>query len=240
MKMRFQNSIMEVNMSSSLDFEYLYKNREEAYRELFNHIDVDNLVNNWIIVTTTLNNIEFIDELSKKLDLEYEPFFLEEITAPNNDECVIATVSELKDIVIEKNLVRSFEIEEDWIYKEAEEIYNKNILTKLFAFKMGKTIENIDGKNIMIFSDGCDIGLNIMCAVKSFLNYKAKKIFLYMPIISQDLYHSLDMIVDEIFVNHKIADFIRTSYYFENFDDIDLDKVRYILENKRRKVEQTN
>ncbi len=224
-------------MSNNLDFEYLYRDREEAYNELFSLVKTDSLNSNWKIITTSANNIKLIDELSRKLNIDYELFFLDEITAPNNNECVIATVSELKDIVIEKNLVKSFEIEEDFIYKEAEERYNKNILTKLYAFKNGKSIENIEGKNIMIFSDGCDIGLNIMCAVKSLLNRKARKIFLYMPIISQDLYQSLDMIVDEIFVNRKIADFIRTSYYFENFDDLSVDEIRYILE-QRRNIEQ--
>ena len=227
---------MEVNMSNNSDFEYLYKDREEAYSELFRLVKTDNIDKNWKIITTTPSNISFIDELSKKLNIEYEPFFLDEITAPNNNECIIATVSELKDIVIEKNLVKSFGIEEDFIYKEAEKKYNKNILTKLYAFKNGKALEDIDGKNIMIFSDGCDIGLNIMCAVKSLLNHNVRKIFLYMPVISQDLYHSLDMIVDEIFVNKKIADFIRTSYYFENFDELDVDEIRYILE--RRNIEQ--
>ena len=219
-------------MSNSLDSEYLYKDREEAYSELFKLVKRKNFDSDWKIVTTTIDNIKLIDDLSEKLNIEYEPFFLDEITAPKNDECVIATVSELKDIVIEKNLVKSFEIEEDFIYKEAEDRYNKNILTKLYAYKSGKAIKNIEGKNIMIFSDGCDIGLNVMCAVKSLLNYKARKIFLYMPIISQDLYQSLDMIVDEIFVNHKIADFIRTSYYFENFEKLDVDEIRYILEQR--------
>ena len=224
-------------MLNNSDFKYMYKNRQEAYEELFRLIP-KNLVydSDWKIITNTLNNLKEVCKISQDLKLDCEPFFLQEITAPNNSECTIAVVSELKEIVIEKNLVKSFEIDEDYIYKKSQELYENNILTKLYAFKGGKVLDNIKDKKIMIFSDGCDIGLNILCVVKSLLNNGAKKIFVFMPIISQDLYYSLDMIVDEIFVNRKIADFIRTSYYYENFEELNIDKIRYILE-KRRKFE---
>ena len=222
-------------MSSSSNFEYLYKDRKEAYEELFKLLPKKQYDKNWKIITTTIDNIPYIDELSKTIGIDYEPFFVSEIKAPKNDECTIASLSELKDIVIEKNLVRSFEIEEDYIYQKAKELHQTLMQTKLFAFKSGQCLHNVEGKNILIFSDGCDIGLNIYCTVKSLLNSGVRKIFLFLPIISEDLYHNLGMIVDELFVNHKIRDFIRTSYYFENFEDIDIEKVRYIMEEKKRR-----
>ncbi len=224
-------------MLKNLDFNYIYKDRKEAYSELFKLLPKKDYDKDWKIITTTIDNLPYIDELSNSLNIDYEPFFISEIKAPKNEECTIASLSELKDIVIEKNLVRSFEIDEDFIYQKAKEIFQTVIQTKLYAFKDGKSIKDLEGKKVLIFSDGCDIGLNLHCTVKSLINSGVRKIFLFLPIISEDLYHSLDMIVDEVFVNHKIKDFIRTSYYFENFEELDLDIVRYILENKRRKVE---
>jgi len=218
-----------------IDFDFLYKNRDEAYEKLcdivLKSVEYDS---SWRILTTTLNNLKQIEKISKKMKLEYEPFFLESIKAPKNSECVIASLSELKDIVIEENLVRSFEIDEDYIFGQSKEIYNSTILPKLFAYKGGKVCEEIEGRNFLIFSDGCDIGLDLMCSVKSLLNAKAKKIFLCMPVISSDLYDSLDMIVDGVIVGEKIVDFIRTSYYYEDFSDIDLEEAQYILMQKRR------
>ena len=218
---------------TKIDFEYLYKNREEAYSELFKKIPEIEYDKDWKILTTTVNNIKEIDSISKKLDLPYDVFFLKEITAPKNSECVIASVSELKDIVLEKNLIKSFEIDEDYVYQKSQEIYEDSLIKKIHAFKNGKVLDNIEGKNFLIFSDGCDIGLNLMCTVKSLLNAKAKKIFLFLPVISSDLYYSLDMIVDEIFTNHKIEDFIRTSYYFEDFSDLDMEMIQYILTKEK-------
>ena len=221
-----------------MDFEFLYKNRDEAYEKLYEKVLKSiNYDDSWKIITTTLNNLKQVEEISKKMGLDYEPFFIENIKAPKNSECVIASFSELKDIVIEENLVRSFEIDEDFIYQQSKELYNSIIIPKLFAYKSGKVCDDIDGRNFLVFSDGCDIGLDLMCCVKSLLNAGARKIFLSMPVISSDLYDSLDMIVDEVIVVEKIVDFIRTSYYYEDFSEIDIEKAQYILTQKRRNVE---
>ena len=225
-------------MSNNLDFDYLYKNRQEAYEELFKliptHIDYDD---EWKIITTTINNLPQVCEISEELKISCEPFFIEEIYAPSNIECTIACVSELKEIVIEKNLINSFEVSEDYIYDISEKLFDKNILMKLHAYKMGETLQNIENKKIMIFMDGCETGLATLCAVKSLLSQKVKKIFLFTPVISDDLYKGFDMIVDKVFANHVIEDFIRTSYYYEDFDDVEIERLRYVIE-KRRNIEQ--
>ena len=221
-------------MSNNTNFEYLYKNREEAYNELYKliptHIDYDS---EWKIITTTINNLPQVCKISEKLNIECEPFFVEEIFAPSNKDCTIACVSELKEIVIEKNLTESFEIEEDYIYDIAEKLFEKEILVKLYAFKMGNFLENIEDKKIMIFMDGCETGLNTLCTIKSLLSRNVKKIFLFTPIISEDLYKGFDMIVDKVFANHVIEDFINTSYYYEDFSDVDIDRLRYVIEQRR-------
>ncbi len=225
-------------MQNNLDFNFLYKNREEAYQELFDLIPKEIDYNHeWKIITTTINNIPQVCKISEKLRLECEPFFTEEIYAPNNKECTIACVSELKEIVIEKHLLQSFEINEDFVYDMAENLYNKTILTKLYAFKMGNIIQNIKNKNIMIFSDGCETGLNTLCTIKSLLANGVKKIFLFTPVISANLYEGFDMIVDNIFANHIIEDFINISYYYENFSEVNVDYIRHVIE-QRRDIEQ--
>ncbi len=224
-------------MQIDSDFEYLYKNREEAYKELFELVPREILYDeSWKIITPTINNIPQVCGISEKLVLECEPFFVESVYAPNNKECVIASVSELKEIVMHQNLIKSFEISEDYVYDTSEQIFNSTILTKLYAFKMGKSIRDLEDKNVMIFSDSCETGLNTLCVIKSLLNHGVKKIFLFIPVISEDLYQSLDMIVDKIFTNHRLKDFIRTSYYFEDFSDVEIDKLRFEVEKRRNSI----
>jgi len=221
-------------MQTNSDFEYLYKDRDEAYKELEDLIPKDiDYDENWKIITTSINNLPQVCKISDRLNIKCEPFFVEDISAPNNKECTIAVVSELKEIVMHQNLIKSFEISEDYIYDISEQLFNKEILTKLYAFKMGEVFKDIENKNIMIFTDGCETGLSTLCTIKSLLNRGVKKIFLFTPIISDDLYQSLDMIVDKIFTSHRLRDFIRISYYFENFEDVEIDKLRYEVEKRR-------
>jgi len=224
-------------MQKNLDFEYLYKNRDEAYKELYELIPKDiEYDDNWKIITTSINNIPQVYDIADRLGVKCEPFFTEYVYAPNNKECSVAVVSELKEIVMHQNLIRSFEISEDYIYDISEQLYNSSILTKLYAFKMGTPISDIENKNIMIFTDGCETGLTTLCTIKSLLNKGVKKIFLFTPIISEDLYQSLDMIVDRIFTSHRLKDFIRISYYFEDFEDVDIDELRFEVEKRRNSI----
>lgn len=214
-------------------YEYLFKNREEAYAELLDLVPKDiDFSSNWEIITTSINNIPQVQNISKKHNLDYEPYFLQEIYAPNNKECSIGVISESQDIVIHQSLCKSFGIDEDFVYKRAKEFYSKNLKLQLLAFKSGESLSNIEDKNIMIFSDGCESGLNIMCTIKSLLKLKAKKIYLFVPVISDDLYHSLDMIVDKIFTNHSLKDFIDIEYYFEDFSDVDIEELRHTFRDK--------
>ena len=222
-------------MQKDIDFSFIYRTREEAYKELFELLPTDvEFDSSWKIITTTINNLPQVLECADKLSISCEPFFIEEVKAPNNPECAIATVSELKEIVMEQNLVKSFEISEDFIYDMSEKIFQNSILSKLYAFKGGNPIGELSGKNIMIFSDGCETGLTTMCAVKSLLNAGVKKIFFFTPIISEDLYEGLGMIVDKVCATHKIKDFIRSSYYYEDFSDVDIEVLRYEIEKRRK------
>ena len=214
-------------------YDYLFKNREEAYDELLDLIPTDiDFGKNWEIITTSINNIPQVEKIAKKLNLKYEPFFLQEIFAPNNNECDIGVISEVEDIVIHQKLCHSFGIDEDFVYQIAKEVYNKNLQLKLYAFKEGRVLSGVKDKNIMIYSDGCESGMSIMCTIKSLLNLGVKKIYLFVPVISDDLYHSLDMIVDKIFTNHSLKNFIDIEYYFEDFSDVDIEELRHIFTNK--------
>jgi len=214
-------------------YDYLFKNREEAYDELLDLIPTDiDFGKNWEIITTSINNIPQVEKIAKKLNLKYEPFFLQEIFAPNNNECDIGVISEVEDIVIHQKLCQSFGIDEDFVYQIAKEVYNKNLQLKLYAFKEGRVLSGVKDKNIMIYSDGCESGMSIMCTIKSLLNLGVKKIYLFVPVISDDLYHSLDMIVDKIFTNHSLKNFIDIEYYFEDFSDVDIEELRHIFTNK--------
>jgi predicted phosphoribosyltransferase len=45
------------------------------------------------------------------------------------------------------------------------------------------------------------------------------------------------MIVDRIFTSHRLKDFIRISYYFENFEDVDIDELRHEIEKRRMNID---
>jgi putative phosphoribosyl transferase len=220
-----------VDMDSS--YEYIFKDRDEAYRDLEELIpkDVD-FGSGWTIITVSIDNIPKVTRISLKLKTPLKPLLLHEIYAPNNKECSIAIVSETEEIVFHKRFLDSFEIGQDYIYDMAKKIYENDILNQLYSLKGAKEPLALNEKNVMIFSDGCESGLHILCAIKSLLNLGVKRIYLFTPVISEDLYMNLDKIVDRVFTKHILKDFVSVDSYFEDFSSVDIELLGSIYTNK--------
>jgi putative phosphoribosyl transferase len=176
------------------------------------------------------------DVISKELGLEYDLLIMGGIYAPNNDECEIAKVSETEEIVIHQNLVNSFGISLDYIYEEAKKKYEDNLITCKYTLRKSVPLLDVKDRNVLLLDEGCETGLRTVCALKSVLAIGAKKVSLATPVIADDLYHQLEMRLDDIFTNHKIKDFIEVDYYYENLVDIENNEVQEILEKSRNYV----
>ena len=114
-------------------YKNILKNRLDAAIKLRDVIPMQKLKEeSWNIIGVSKGGLELgfniRDRLSNKLDF----IFSEAIMAPNNSECEVARVSESEEIVINEDLVSSFEIQYDYIYGEAHRKHEEEILTCVY------------------------------------------------------------------------------------------------------------
>jgi putative phosphoribosyl transferase len=213
---------------------FLFKDREDAANKLLDILPIDELKSeNWILLALSKGGVIISSILSQKIGLDFDIFIVEPILAPQNDECEIAMVSESKEIVMHEALVNSFEIGEDYIYDEAKRIYNETIVAKINRFRKSLFLTNLFDSSVLLVDEGCESGLSTMCAIKSVLNMNIKKVSIAVPVIADDLFHNLDLKVDNIFACHKIEHFITTSYYYEELEKPKSKKIEIILEESK-------
>ncbi len=220
---------MPANLDSN---DYLFKNRDDASKQLLEILPRDLMQKeNWLLLTLASGAVPMAEMISSEFGLEYDLLFMAAIYAPNNDECQIAKVSELQEIVIDQNLVDSFGITLDYIYGEAERKHHDELLEDQYQFRKSLPLTSIQGRNILLIDEGCETGLRAVCAIKSVLAHGAKKVSLTTPIIADDLFHQLEMMLDDIYTNYKIKDFIEVYYYYESLEKFKKKEVKKILEN---------
>ncbi len=210
---------------------YLFEDRKDAYKALVEILPVKVMQHEkWVLIALSSGAVEIASKLSQRFELDFDLLFSEAILAPYNDECQLGMVSETNDIVIEEKLVKSFGIPMDFIYQEGERLFYKYIQGYQNRYRKGLPISDLQDRNILLIDEGCETGLNAMCALKSVINLGIKKVSLATPFLADDLFGVLDMKVDKIYTLHQIKDFIRVSYYYKDLPEIKPKKVIEILD----------
>jgi putative phosphoribosyl transferase len=147
--------------------------------------------------------------------IEGDILFIEPIFSPENKETVIGNISELNELVIIEELKNSFDITDDYIYNEANRIYEKKIIPKMHKFRTGESIISIENKNVLLIDIGINTGLTMLNAIKSCINAKVLNINIAAAFISKEAAEKLENIVDNLFYIKKIKDYVNTEFYIK-------------------------
>jgi len=184
---------------------------------------------NWKLVSVSRGGLEIAYNISKKYANKIEILFSEPIMAPNNDDCEIARVSEREEIVINENLVNSFEIKYDYIYGEAHRKHEEKILSYIYQYRKGRPFPSMEKEVVLLVDDGCETGLKFMTALKTILAQKPKAVYIAVPVIPSDVLELLEPFADEIFFLYNIDDYVETSLYYEEFEKINEERIEQLL-----------
>ncbi|MCH9812403.1 MAG: sodium:proton antiporter [Epsilonproteobacteria bacterium] len=219
-------------MPENLDSKnYLFNHREDAAKKLLDILPQDLMQQEeWVILCLSNGAVSIAEIIAKKLKINYDLLFVEPIYAPNNDECQVAMVSEVEEIVIHHDLVDSFGITLDYIYGEAQRKYQHKLLEYQNLYRKSLSLSDMKERNVLLLDEGCETGLITLCALKSTLALGVKKVSVATPMIADDLYHHLEMKVDKIYTNYKVKDFIAVDYYYRELEEVKRKKTRKILE----------
>ncbi|WP_298782881.1 phosphoribosyltransferase family protein [uncultured Campylobacter sp.] len=196
--------------------ELMFENQIDAAMKLAEILPATVIKNeNFLIIAQSLESLPIANHLALKLGLAYEFLFTEPVLAPNNPECAIACVSETQEIVMVDELVRSFGISLDYVYGQANRLYEEKILKNMYKFRKGELLGNLEKKNVILVDEGCESGLTALTCIKTLVSLNAKAIFYATPVIGSDNADEIAMLVDGIYTVHKIRDFVNVDFYYK-------------------------
>ncbi len=208
--------------------------RQDAALKLQDVIPMQRLKDqSWKIVAVSKGGLEVASIIKGKLENEVDFLFSEAILAPNNDDCEVARVSETEEIVINEKLVASFGIQYDYIYGEAHRKHEEEILSYIYQYRKGRPFSSMENEVILLVDDGSETGSKFMTALKTILALKPKAVYIAVAVIPSDVLETLEPFADDIFYLHSIGDYVETSLYYKEFEDVDEEKIEKLLEEKQ-------
>ena len=209
-------------------------NRQDAATKLLDVIPMRQLKEEeWNIVAVSKGGLEVASYIKGKLKNELNILFLEAIMAPNNPECEVARVSETEEIVLNEELINSFEIQYDYIYGEAHRKHEEDILSHIYQYRKGRPFPSMEDKVVMLVDEGSETGSKFMTALKTILAQKPKAVYIAVPVIPTDVLELFESFVDDIFFLYNIDDYVETALYYKDFEEINEEEIEKILEESK-------
>lgn len=219
---------------------FLFANRQEAFDKLYDcfiNQHIDSKQN--LILATSFDGLFFAHSLAHKLESKLDLLFSAPIFAPMNDECEIASVSENMDIVLNEELIDSFDITLDYVYGEARRTYEDVLLPRIYKFRKGTTLSDLSQKDIFLIDQGVQSGITMSLAIKTCIQKKAKSIFVLTPVISRDVAELLKRHCDTLISVDSVDYFVSTEHYYESLEHLSEEEVLSIM-SAHTKIEKQN
>jgi len=230
-------------MQSNLPPNIYFEDREDAANELIDVLPLKLLEENeTVVIGVSEGGVYFADKIAKVIDSKMDILLSEAILAPNNPELAIAMISETGEVVMNKALIDSFAINEDYVYGEAQRKYDEVVLSYVYKYRKGKDLVSLAGKYVILADECVETGFTMMAALKSVIARGAKNIYIATPILDKAVYENLLDVCDGVFCPHKIQDYISIEYYFKNFEPLTFEDISEIIDSNehRMKIKQTD
>ncbi|HHH37611.1 MAG TPA: hypothetical protein ENK77_03230 [Epsilonproteobacteria bacterium] len=218
-------------MPSDSDSSVIFQNREAAAAELIEIIP-SNLFESFstVVIGVSEGGVFFAEKISRALHAQMDILLSEPIVAPNNPELEIAIISETEDMVMNKALIDAFEIDEDYVYSEANRNYEEKVLSYVYKYRKGIPLRALRGKNVILADESIETGLTMTVALKSMIELGVKSVYVAAPVLDQTVYDNLLSLCDGVFCPYRIRDYISIEYYYERLEKIEFDTLQEIID----------
>jgi len=219
-------------MHSVSDPDFYFEDRSDAARQLIDTLPIELLrENETVVIGVSEGGVYFADQIAKSIQAQMDILLTEPILAPNNPEVTIAMISETEEVVMHKALVDAFDINEDFVYSEAQRKYDEEVLGYVYRYRKGKDLLSLKGKYVILADECIETGLTMMAALKSVISRDAKNIYIATPILDKSVYENLLTVCDGVFCPHKIENYISIEYYYKTFGHASFEEILHMVES---------
>ncbi|MEA3491876.1 MAG: phosphoribosyltransferase family protein [Campylobacterota bacterium] len=218
-------------MQNDLNHSVIFKDRDGAAKELIDMLPLNMFdLKNTVVIGVSEGGVYFAQKISKALKADMDILLTEQIKAPNNHDLSIAIVSETEEMVMNQALVDAFEIDEDYVYSEANRKYEDTVLSYVYKYRKGVALRSLEGKHVILIDESIETGLTMSVALKSMIEMNARSIYVAAPVLDYAVYDNLQGICDGVFCPHRIRDYISIEYYYEELDKLDFESLERIID----------
>jgi len=152
------------------------------------------------------------------------------IGAPSDSELAVGAVTQDGEIIVDVEMMRALGVSTDYLKQESARQVEE-ISSRMKKYRGSRPYPRLEGKTVVIVDDGIATGSTIKAAVQSVRGRNAAKIIVAAPVGPPEEVAELSTIVDRIICLSMPEDFEAIGEFYEEFEQVDDDTVRKILDD---------
>ena len=219
-------------MPKNSDSKLYFRDRLDAAAQLIDAMPIRSLRDQDVsVVAISEGAVVIADRVARVLDAPMDILLSAAVFAPNNPELPIAMISETQTLVMHRELVEAFGIDEDYVYNEARRRYDDEVLSHVYRYRQGDPIGSVENRVVILVDESVETGLTVMTAINSMLEAAATNVYVAVPILDADVQEHLITVSDGVFCPHTIRDYIAIEYYYETLEKPTFETIERILKD---------
>ncbi|MGD1837281.1 MAG: phosphoribosyltransferase [Nitrososphaeraceae archaeon] len=190
-----------------------------------------------IIIGIPRGGVIVAETISNRLNISYDIIFIKKLRIPHNEEMSFGAIMENGNIYLDKKIIDSLEISNEYILEEKiRQLNNINIRSKLYQsyIKFDDVKHNIKDKIVIIVDDGAASGATLMVLIKWLKENNVNHIFIGVPVVPKETINLLKKEVKKIeTIISPSQNFENVSKYYHDFTQVTDEQVIEILCKKK-------
>jgi putative phosphoribosyl transferase len=193
-----------------------FKDRLDAGRKLAKKLSKYANRSDILILGLPRGGVPVAFEVAKELNVKMDVFVVRKLGVPGNEELAMGAIASDNIIVLNEDVVRSFQISKQVIDAvAARELRELERRERIFRGKRPKP--NISGSTVILIDDGLATGATMSAAVSAVKTRNPTKIVIAVPTGAPDTCRSFEGKVDEIICVATPEPFYGVGAWYEDF-----------------------
>jgi len=214
-----------------------FKDRVDAGRKLAKELPKYANISDVLILALPRGGVPVAFEVAKELNVKMDVFIIRKLGVPGNEELAMGAIASDNIIVLNEDVVRSFQISKQVIdavaARELRELERRE-----HTYRGNRPKPNINGLTVILIDDGLATGATMRAAAAAVKTKNPTKIVIAVPTGAPDTCRSFEGKVDEVICVATPEPFYGVGAWYEDFSQTTDEEVCELLD-KAAKIKPT-